>query len=314
MSTARTSIVRGPAIVKFNGATFFTKGDIETVDEIETFDVTSSIHGKADERISMVMSKVRFLPVGEYESQAVLWPYAAFLPGQSVFGADKPVTIQTLAGQQLVYQAGAITGMPDLHLSAVNTLIDGTVELTCLRKDNTAWSAASSFLDISAVAFPAGDYATFSRTNIKTQPYALAWGGTAPFSGIKTKDGTRISFDLKTESFDVDDDGVIDFTFADLGVMAKFTPVNFTEADILKLLSIQDSVGGGLLTARGQSLSANQHDLVATGTGVTVTVKNAVPKTAGYKFGSTALRAGQIGMVSLRSFTNGVGDALYTLA
>jgi hypothetical protein len=314
MSIARASIIRGPAIAKFNGATIFSKDDIETTEEIQTFVVPSSIHGKADERVSMVMSKVRITPVGEYESTAILWPYAAFLPGQSIFGADKTLTIQTLAGQKLVYQAAAITGLADIDLSATKTLIGGPIEFTCIRKDNTAWSTAASFLDISTLAFPGGDYATFDRTNIKTQPYALAWGATAPFDAIKTKDGTKISFDLSIEPVEYDDDGLVDFTFADLGVMAKFTPVNFTEADMLKMLSIQDSVGGGTLVARGKSLSANQHDLVATGTGVTVTIKNAVPKTAGYRFGSTALRSGEIGMVALRSFNAGVGDPLYTLA
>jgi hypothetical protein len=99
MSIARATIIRGPAIVKWNGATIFSKDDIEANTEIQTFDVPSSIHGKADERISFRVSKVRITPVGEYESTAILWPYAAFVPGQSIFGADKPLTIQTLAGQ-----------------------------------------------------------------------------------------------------------------------------------------------------------------------------------------------------------------------
>lgn len=311
MAMDRATIIRGPAVVQYNTVTFYTKGDIEVKFGLETFNVETDSFGNAPERLKDRLVEVTFTPVGEWESMATLFPYAATLPGTSIFGsaaAEKALVIHTLAGVKLTFPCAAVTKLADISASAVKTLF-GQVTFTCLGKGNTAWSVADSIMDVAAAAFAD---ATFNPANIKTVPFAVAWG-IAPWDAINTRDGVTVSFDLQTEKVETDTDGVIDMTFKDLGVMAKLTPVGVTEAQVDTALGWQ-----GVATAvRGGSLDALANDLVLTGAGAgapVITVKKAAMKTAGYRFGSTALRHGELGFVAQRQWTAGVAQPLYTLA
>src|SRR5690606_2508670 len=116
----------------------------------------------------------------------VLWPYASATIGASVFGAtDKPLVIQTVDGKQITYAAAAVTRMPSLSLSATRQ-IHGEVEFTCLGTNNEAWTATGNLVEVASVAFADTG---FDPAAIITQPYTGAWGVSAPWSSIKTKEG-----------------------------------------------------------------------------------------------------------------------------
>lgn len=306
MPIARTSIIRGPAVVQFDSASFFSKGDIELELGLETFDVETSAHGKVDERVVERVTKVRFTPAGEFENLGVLWPYGAAVIGSSIFGAtDKPLVIQTLAGKQLTFAAAAVTKMPSLILSATKTLL-GDVEFTCLGTDNEAWTETDNLVAIASVAYAD---TTFAPASIITQPYAAAWGASSPWDAIKTFDGWTVDFDAGFEPVRTDTDGIIDMTFSALSVGASCQPVGITEQQMIDALKVQ---GAG--NARGRSMQANSNDLVITGTGVVVTVKKAQFKTGPMSFGPRSPRVGTVQWIATRPFSSGAAGALFTVA
>lgn len=309
MGIARATIVRGPAVVKFNSAVFFAKGDVQVDHNIDTFDVNTSMHGKVSERAADVDIDISFDPVGEWENLSVLWPYRTSLIGSSIFGADKTLVIATLAGQVLTYGAAAVVQMPDVNLSTQKTLIGGT-KFKCLRQDNTAWDDNTNrLLAIASTAFLDADWAQFDVTKIYTQAFAFAWGS-SPWNAIKTVDGATLNFDLKIEPVTSDEDGKVDYTLSDVGVMAKLTPIGVTEQNVIDAMKIQ----GTSAIKRGGAIDANASDFVATGANVSATLHKAALKTSGYRFGATALRLGELGFVSSRQFTSGKSDPLWTLA
>lgn len=306
MPISRTSILRGPAVVQFNGATFHTAGDIEVDLSLETFDIPTSVHGIVDRRVRERLVRVRFTPAGEWESLSILWPYATKNLGDSIFGAvDVPLVIQTRDGKTITFRAAAITSMPDIRLSATNTLI-GQVELTCLGTDNMAWTVDESLVAVGANAWAD---VSFSSANVKTQPYSAAWGASAPWDDFASMEGFTVSFDLSVQPVMVDSEGTIDMTFGDLTVRCACRPIGITEANLIAAAGLQ-----GTGNFRGRSLNTGAQDLVISGTGVTVTLKGAALRSSGMVFGSTSPRIGGVEFVATRTYSAGVAQPLFTLA
>lgn len=302
----RTAIITGPAFIEFDGGKFYSKGDIDTGLDLETFEILTSAHGKVDERVTNITANVSFEPAGEWEHLAVLYPYGSTIHGASVFtGTDKPLKIHCLDGKLYTFKAAAVTQMPNITASATKTLL-GQVRFTCLRADNSAWDTVDSFLTIAGSG--ASAETAFDPANIKTQPYVVAWGGSSPWNAIETSEGVAVDFDLSLQPIQTDTNGIIDMRFERLAVMARMVPLNAAESDILTALKIQ---GSG--AARGRSLQSNSNDLTVTGTGVSITLKKAQLKTAGYRFGAITLRNGEVGFVATKEFVSGVGQPLFTV-
>ncbi len=306
----RTTILRGPAVVQFGGQTFYSKGDIKCDISMETFSVETSAFGISDKRRKERIAKVSFEPAGAFTSAvvAVLMPYAAMAIGTSIFGSsDSPLVIWTLDGKKVTFLAAAVTKVPDLILSAVKSMW-GNVEFTCLGGGSDAnldWTTASSFVAVTTASFTD---ASFAVADIITQPYAAAWGS-SPWDAFKTAEGFVISQNVNLAPLVIDSTGNIDFTFGSLEVMAKCRPVGISEAQLIAALGIQ---GTGF--ARGGSLAAGATNLVITGGTtpklVTVTINKANIETAGFEFGATTLRVGEVGFVATRTIESGSLPAL----
>lgn len=276
----RTLIISGPAKVTFNGATFFSKGDIETDIDQETMELETSLHGKVDERVLNITGKISFEPAGEWESLSVVWPYGSYAIGASIFGSsDLPLVIHSLDGKTYTFAAAAITKMPNIICSTVKTLI-GPIEFTAIRAKDTPWGTADSFLAIASSAF---SETAFNPSDILTQPYDLSWDtsptGGAPWDDFESLEGVVFEFPMSVTPVGTDRDGILDYRLQKLAAMARCIPIGPTTAEILTALKIQ---GSG--AARGRSLNIAR-DFVADGTGVTVTLKNAGMKSGGYAFG-----------------------------
>jgi hypothetical protein len=306
MPIARSTILRGPAIVQFDGATFYTKGDIQANIDLETLEIVASLYGKVDERQMNRTGIVRFEPVGEWESLGVLFPYASTLIGASMFGAvDKPLVIWTQDGKKITFASAAVTRMPSIMLSAKKTLL-GEMEFATLGPDNKAWNdAVDKFVKIEAVAFPAS---TFSSAAVITQPYTGVWG-TAPWDSIKTVEGWTVDFDLSYDALEVDAEGKIDLTLGALSVSARSQPLGITEQNLADALKIQDASA-----ARGRSLFSVGTDLVISNTGVSVTLTKAALKAGGFAFGPTTPRIGELTWVATRTISGGVVSPLFAIA
>lgn len=307
MPIDRSTILRGPAIVTYNGATFYSKGDITVELGLETFVIDTSAFGKVDERVQDRIARVRFTPDGQFESLGVLWPYGATSIGSSIFGAsDTPLVIQTISdGKAITFSAAALTKMPDLELGATKTML-GEIEFTCLGANNEAWTVADNLLAIASNAFAD---TSFSVAAILTQAYTGVWGASAPWNSISTSDGWRVAFNLGLTPVTTDADGVVDMTLESLEVTATCVPLGITEAQLAAALKLQ---GSG--ATRGRSLASGASDLVLTGTGAVITVKGAQLKSGPMQFGRGALRVGELGWIATKTFSGGSPLPLFTVA
>ncbi len=304
-------------MIDFKSQRFFSKDDVVLEVSEETFELDTSVHGKVDERLKNRMSKLSFTPVGVWNAGqlAVLYPYFGTNVGTSVFGTDSTCVVTSITdGVTLTMKAAAVTKMPDLNLSAVNTVF-GSVEITGIGSDDTAWSVSESLIDYTT----GGSYSdtSFDESLIKTVPYALAWGGTSPWSAFQTKDGTQVTFNLSLQPLETDNDGLVDMTFAKLDVVARLVPLHetaLTENDILDALKIQ-----GTGVGRGKSLGrrTNTNDLVIQGATTgdpKVTIYNAAMRKSTFRYGAQVPRLGEIEFVATRKFTAGVSNNLAAVA
>lgn len=325
----RNDLIVGPARCSFNGATWFTKDDIATALDQETFQIDTSPHGKIDERVVDIKAEATQTPAGQWNAAfaAAIWNnYANKVIGNSIFtAADIPFVVKAtdLTFGLHTMPCAAVTKLPDIVLSAVKTMI-GSMTVTGIRgllAAGQGWSTPNMVYKVEASdGNIVGDAAAnppdgFNAADIVTQPYYGNWGAVAGFTGagtagFETEEGWTISFDLQTEQRKVDSLGTIDYKFKSIAIMAKCIPIGPTASDILNASKIQ-----GLGTVRGQSMAAGGFPLTITGadTSVPISIPLAYLKTSGFRFGATVLRNNEIGFVGARPFAAGVQSALYTI-
>jgi hypothetical protein len=306
MSIQRSTIVRGPCQAQYGGVTIYSKGDISLPLNLKTFDLPTDSFGIVDKRVDAIDATAQITSSGAMISLLpLLSSYATKNIGDSIFGADTPLTIWTRAGVKLVFAAAALTKLPDITFASNKTLL-GAMTFTFLHADNTDWSAANSLVAVTQAAYP-GD-AGFDVSQIITQKYGHAWGAVVPWSAFETETGGVMSFNVEIEPVTIDSCGIVDYTLKNLSVMYKCKPVGIAETDYITALLAQ---GAG--ASRGRSLKASANHLNISGTGIYGRVYNAALQTGGFKFGPTTLRQDEVGFVANRSVTAGALDPLYYL-
>jgi len=304
MSIDRATIIRGPAKVTFGGQTFWSKGDIALKPTVSRFEIATSRFGRVDERFSDKSIVVSFEPSGRFDAPlaAVLWQYAATEIGSSIYGAtDSPLVIHTVAGQQVTVHNAALTTMPSINLG-VGATIQGDIEFTGLLVNNADPSDANSYYTSAAVAYD-GDTG-FSTADIPTLAYGSAWGAVSPWNSFNTEEGWVIDFDLSLRGETVDGLGTVDMTLQEIQVTATSIPVGPTVEDMLAKQGIN-------ATALGSSLQAQSDDLIISGTGVHVEVRNAALVENDIGYGIDRKTIGSADWIATRTVTLGVADPLF---
>jgi hypothetical protein len=248
---------------------------------------------------------------------AKYFPYAVGQIGSSIFGTTAlPLVIQTKfggasnTGQTITYPRAAMSKLPQLRLKPTDTLF-GDLAFTCLGVPTVQPTGTSAWQAIADAAFAD---ATYDETTIVTDSYAAAYGS-SPYNTIGSMAGFEIDISMATEQIIADDFGVVDMILKSLTATAKFAPSNLTEAQIYTLLANQNT---GYVYP-GQSLSKSNTDLVIAGSGnaaqtLTVTIKNAGPKQAGFMYSTNKHRFDAVEFTSKRTWTSGAANALWTLA
>jgi len=123
MPTDITKIIGGPALVKFGGATFYSKGNILLETQVTTFDVVTDRYRKVDERATEMPLRVRFTPCGEWEALAVLYPYGATILGDLITATRKMTSLLTVSSSFSV--AGQVVNGSRVFLSTTGALPAG---------------------------------------------------------------------------------------------------------------------------------------------------------------------------------------------
>ena len=288
MATTRQSIIRGPGTVTFGGATIFDASGIDAAIDSATFDVPSSISGKLDTIKTDQTGKVTLTPVGNLSEALVALLYPSWLQspeiGRSLFGtSDQPLVVASRAGQKVTFYAAAVTKFPDLNLSPIKTAF-GSVEWTALLSTGKLPTDANSFYAVRAATYADGEP---PRDGLTGYHYAGTFGA---LSIPDTVDGWTVSIDAQLDPVTTDSQGTIDYTLGGVNVTARCTPLGLTESQILAALPA--------LSGRGASLAgANDLVIAATG-GLTVTLNKAALVTGPLQWGTTTLRAGELGFTA----------------
>lgn len=111
MSVNPATILGGPALVQYRGATFYSKGAITLESSKETFQIEADRFGIVDERVQEENIRVSFEPAGEWENLTILWPYAATLLGSLITPQSQAVTtVDTVNDELDITGHGLATG------------------------------------------------------------------------------------------------------------------------------------------------------------------------------------------------------------
>jgi hypothetical protein len=306
MSIARSLLAGGPAYVNFNGVNIQLLDDSKLEVAPVTDVISAALYGEIDEVYTDLIVRGAGTPVN-YTNLAVLWPYLQPTIGQRIFGSsDVPFQWLSNNGDAITVRAGAITRMPDLILG-VDKPVLGPMEISGVVGTGLDPNTSNSYYTIQtgqSFSAPALDVSKLGR-----QKYTAAWGSFTGFTSLQAQDHWTITHELKLEPVKIQG-RTVDMRIVSYRAMAKCKPAEPTMANIDAALTAQ---GGNAL--HGARLGSNSADLVITGqNNISVTVKNAALKTAGFVFGAKPLRNGEIGFVSTINVGSGTGTAALVLA
>lgn len=295
----RTTIVRGPCKITYDGATFYSKGGVTLTVNQSSFDKQSDAYGLIGRGKTDMSVVVEFEPVGEIESLTVLFPYGTTTIGAGIYGAaDKPLVIVATDATYTIANA-AITQMPSIRCTATNTAF-GSVQFTGLFANNGG--GAGDIGDYLSAGAGGSIGTAFNPALVIAGPYT---GDLASDGVFYTEAGFDISFDLSLTPIIVDGIGTVDMALANVGVSASFIP---TGAD-------PDYFDSFLNDPIGSDIGANTFQIVTTSIGgLNLNIASAQVIDYQRRFSPTENRAGTVNIVAKRTFTTGAPNALFTVA
>jgi hypothetical protein len=293
----RTTIVRGPCKITYDGATFYSKGGVTFTATNSSFDKETDAYGPVGKIKTDFQVVVEFEPVGEIEALTTLFPYASTAMGASICGAtDKPLVIVSASATYTVLNA-IVTQMPSLRLSATATAF-GSVQFTGLLKKAGDPSNLEHYYTIGAGASIG---VAFDPAKIICGPYYCDFPGAETYSEA----GFEVSFDLSMNPVIVDGFGSIDMSLTSLGLNLSFIPTGISEGGFDALF---DGVSSG-------SPLSNFGCLVKTDTvggldlffiGELIDIQN--------RFSPTDNRIGTVNIAAVRQINTGVPEALFNIS
>ena len=301
MATSRTSIIRGPGTVVYGGKAFFDASGISAEIESATSEIPSSISGSIATIKTDQTGKISFTPCGQLAADllALLYPYGSPTVGSSACGsADRPLVVHSLAGTKVSFVNAVLSKMPEIYLSPIRTAF-GSAEFSAALGLAKAPGDADAFYTVEQAAYDSGAPAPEGITGVQ---YAGTFGD---LSIPDTLEGWTITPAVTLEPVTVDSVGTIDWTIAGVSCTATCTPVGLTEAEILAALPVSG--------ARG-SMIGGESDLVVSGAGgLKVTLMKASLVRGPLQWGTTTLRAGELGFTAHRSFAGGVPGPVFSV-
>lgn len=305
MSIARATLAGGPAHINFNGVDIHLLDD-STLEIAPTFqDSDSSMYGVVDETQEDMIVKATGTPL-EYANLSVLFPYLSPTVGQRIFGdADVPLAYKSNNGDLFTLKAAALTKMPSLYLGVDKPLLGPAEWSGVIANSGNPEDASSYYTTAVAQAYTP---VAVTKANIKRQRYTAAWSGITGFTSFQAQEGWNIDFELKLEPVPIQAN-TKDMKILGLRVMAKCKPQGPSIANIDAALKAQ-----GASSPSGRRIGAGAADLVITGSGVSVTLKNAALKTGSFIFGGKPLRNGEYAWVSTIDVSTGTPSAVAVIA
>jgi hypothetical protein len=232
----------------------------------------------------------------------------------------------------ITFQNVALTGLPTLTFSATQTQV-GQVTFTAIYHRKLEAVDVDALVDYRTWSAPAaGDLDDFDPDRIWTAPPKIRYGAVsanawtasdpvaAPWNDFCTANGAVVNLNLATADHVVDTCGLVDIKYTDLSVTVTAQPVGelMTDEEVQKVL-LQQYMGASLEgRRRGQSMksaTAMQLWLRMENGGDYLDVK--LPSTSisagSANYGTTVMRNGDLTWQSLRTFSGGVRQPLFSI-
>lgn len=171
----RMTLSRGPAVVKYKGGIFFSKGDIELDWGITNANVDSSAYGPVLPYRTGLKPTLKVPLVGEIEHLEVLYPFATLRQGASIFGpTDTPLEIIPMDSTQdkIVFHSGALVQEPDLTLGVSGGVALGETSFRFLPRKGATLDSADAWFTRAENDW---DGAGFDPAKILIQSYDITW-------------------------------------------------------------------------------------------------------------------------------------------
>lgn len=293
----RTTIVRGPCKITYDGATFYSKGGVTFTATNSSFDKDTDAYGPVGKIKTDFQVVVEFEPVGEIEALTTLFPYASTAMGASICGAtDKPLVIVSASATYTVLNA-IVTQMPSLRLSATATAF-GSVQFTGLLKKAGDPSNLEHYYTIGAGASIG---VAFDPAKIICGPYLCVFDSQETYSEA----GFEVSFDLSMNPVIVDGFGTVDMSLTSLGANLSFIPTGIS-GGILDNYFDGISAGSSLGPVAISITTSTLGGLGLVFSGQIIDIQD--------RFSPTDNRTGTVNIAAFREFNTGVPEALFTIS
>jgi hypothetical protein len=306
----------GPAKYTFGGTTIASKSGATLSTSLADYSVEGELSGMVHRRRMHVKAEVSFTPDDQISTAiiAALYPFRTQVAGKSAFvgsgaggvsTAATPLVIETMDAKKFTLTDAALVKMPDLNF-AVNKGLFGSVTYRARPCYGTEPGVDADVL-VKKEAGSAWTHPAFANGEFISGTPILAWNGT-DIAG-EADDGWTVQFNMKTQ--DVMAGGRLrDIRFMGYEVLVKGTPTDVTPDALITAAELNTDV-----LASGESTRTIAKALSLTmGTTpslLTLSIPLAAPVSAGFRFGATTIRNGEIGFVSVRNFT---GPVVFTLA
>jgi hypothetical protein len=272
--------ITGPAVVVFNGQTYFfqdgLKGSLKRNTENIVVDNFGAIAAIAKNFIVEFSGK----PAGVLDETYLtsMFPDVRNKHGSSIFGStDLPLIVwaqHPFNGSDLnkvTWARGAISKSPTVMATATRgQIVSGEITFTCLMASDFDLTASDAWYAAVNAAYTGS---SLDVSDIRYARYTAALGVRAsPYDAMLAIDGFSLEATFGTKDIEVDNFGIIDRVYDASSYLAtvKFKPANLTKAEVDALIRIQDTTA--LLP--GDEIGGGNENLVISSDVMEVTLNN----------------------------------------
>ena len=281
--------VGGPCKITDVSQVIYTEGNVTIAPKPVYRDIPSSLTTKDDQILIGLTYEIDYTPKSIWDSgtRGVLVPAALtnFTAGGArlIGAANRAVTILGADGEQHVFTRAALTKMPNVFFG-LGKSVYSAAQHTAFLGNGKALSDADAFVvQTSSVAWSQSDFPT-GHQEAECQ---ATWGAVTSFAGMFAQEGFELQHEL--EMADVKQGNIlVDKRIVGYRGMVVFKPEGPTTAQII----------GAFPGQIGSRLSASAADLVITGTGISGTLKGAMPFRGKYNFDNKLLRHDEFAFVT----------------
>lgn len=281
--------VGGPCKITDVSTVIYTEGNTTITPKPVYREIPNALTSKEDQVLVGLTYEIDFTPKSIWSSgyRAALLPTAytnmGVGGGRIIGAANRAVTVLGSDGEQHAFTRAALTKLPNLFHGLGKSLY-GAVQYTGFLGSGKALDDADAFVVVSTgVSWDQSDFPT-GHQEAECQ---ASWGAVTGFTSMFAEEGFELQHDL--ELADVKQGNiVVDKRIVGYRGMMVFKPEGPTTAQLV----------GKFPGTIGSRLSTSAADLVVTGSGISTTLKSAMPYRGKYNFDNKMIRHDEVAFVS----------------